>query len=786
MADDRSTVLTPGECFRHPVLHDDGSDAGSVLGVVRRVMSDNPGGTAYEVEYFAAGDQYLSWWLNSRIAKREKMILHMCRGPVSRCRYTAPRAGCQVLHTRAPQRLTAAQAAERHMAVLQHDEDCPELPADVAQAASDEAEAAEEEEEPPPSRAAIAGPARKRPAGVGKAGGDLVELDGDEEADEADAEAFAELDREFAALSGKSEGAKGSAKDGYLERLNKLREKLATVRGPEAAAGGAAAAAPNKRAKLGEVVQARMTGQAPSAAAAGPADGGRARGSGERAVLKTLAEYLSRKGDDDDGLFDSDDDRVPGGRPVAARRLAYKKIAEKHPGRLSEREMENMAQFLDHDDAGGVTKHSPVALKFLLRVLKPAHPIREIGEDRYRELRTLAESADLIVSGKPIHALDFIFCRVKAIQKTIRDGHSRTAKWFELIPPDNGGLSLSVEDEELVAGIEAAEAGRAGVLNVMSGAAIGGEVAALTLGQWKADIASRMCRSGPSRMTMPEIGFGILASVRRMPSCIGDFARRFPVGVAPQSPEAGVRRDVLPLPVREPATFIAWERDLKRRGMLDGEGPPVDVTKWPAALKKEAQAMAVEVWTFLSVLGLNYLYLGHLSKDRWEAAGRLSEVQAASLRVIGETVEWRVGDALAAVDIPFWPQEMKKTKSSYDLEEDCRALPLKFGELEPGLPKAEDIGRLDVLDYVGPELKEVLTKPEMSLLPEAEWPESPPKAKVNVEKLEDWWAIAAKLVERGLLAPIPAERIFVARGRRVTNGLFAATKSGPQLRERPE
>ncbi|CAK0851959.1 unnamed protein product, partial [Prorocentrum cordatum] len=178
--------------------------------------------------------------------------------------------------------------------------------------------------------------------------------------------------------------------------------------------------------------------------------------------------------------------------------------------------------------------------------------------------------------------------------------------------------------------------------------------------------------------------------------------------------------------------------------------------------------------TFLSALGLNYLYLGHLSKGRWEAAGRLSEVQAASLRVIGETVEWRVGDALAAVDIPFWPQEMKKTKSSYDLEEDCRALPLKFGELEPGLPKAEDIGRLDVLDYVG----EVLTKPEMSLLPEAEWPESPPKAKVNVEKLEDWWAIAAKLVERGLLAPIPAERIFVARGRRVTNGLFAATKSG--------
>ena len=96
-----------------------------------------------------------------------------------------------------------------------------------------------------------------------------------------------------------------------------------------------------------------------------------------------------------------------------------------------------------------------------------------MGEDWYCELRTLCESADMIVTGKPIHALGYIFCRIMALQKTMRDGHSRTAKWFDLIPPDNGGLSLSVEDEEVVAGIEAAEVRMAQLLGRLGGPRLG-------------------------------------------------------------------------------------------------------------------------------------------------------------------------------------------------------------------------------------------------------------------------------------------------------------------------
>ncbi|CAK0897760.1 unnamed protein product [Prorocentrum cordatum] len=195
-------------------------------------------------------------------------------------------------------------------------------------------------------------------------------------------------------------------------------------------------------------------------------------------------------------------------------------------------------------------------------------------------------------------------------------------------------------------------------------------------------------------------------------------------------------------------------------------------------LRQEAQEMTIQMWVFCSTKGLNYLYLGHLSKGRWGAAGARSQVQLDGLRVIGETVERRVRSALDEVELPYWPQELMKSRASYNLDEDCGALPLNFKEMEPGLPEAEDIGRLGVLEYVGANLMELLTKPEPPLLPEAEWPSTPPRAKGNVERVEDRWFNAARLDERGLLKPIAADRVIHAQGKRVTNGLFAVAKNG--------
>eukprot|EP00959_Pyramimonas_sp_CCMP1952_P338615 7091147-Pyramimonas_sp.AAC.1 len=97
--------------------------------------------------------------------------------------------------------------------------------------------------------------------------------------------------------------------------------------------------------------------------------------------------------------------------------------------------------------------------------------------------------------------------------------------------------------------------------------------------------------------------------------------------------------------------------------------------------------------------------------------------------------------------MPFWPLELLKSRARYNLDEDCRALPLNFLELRPGLLQYEDVGHLGVLEYVGTDLQDLLMKSEVSLLPRADGPPTPPRVKVNGERIEDWWLIAAKLME---------------------------------------
>ena len=149
MAAARGSELEAGDCVKHAVQHDDGTEAGTVVGVIWRMLGDRPEGRGYEVEYFGTGDPYFSWWFNQKVERTERFVMHVCTGPVSRCRYRAPSARMNVLHTRTPVRTTAAEATDLHMELLQMDSDQPALPPDVAAAAL--------EEEPPRGRAGIGG-----------------------------------------------------------------------------------------------------------------------------------------------------------------------------------------------------------------------------------------------------------------------------------------------------------------------------------------------------------------------------------------------------------------------------------------------------------------------------------------------------------------------------------------------------------------------------------------------------------------------------------------------------
>ena len=120
-----------------------------------------------------------------------------------------------------------------------------------------------------------------------------------------------------------------------------------------------------------------------------------------------------------------------------------------------------LAQFRQHiNDAFGGTPEdelAPIVVRYLLTVWLPQHPVKTIGEDRYRELRTWAEAIDAVLRGHSLQAADLMVQRFKSGLMTLRDGHSQAAKWLELLPAESADSALNVDEEELSKMFEAGE-----------------------------------------------------------------------------------------------------------------------------------------------------------------------------------------------------------------------------------------------------------------------------------------------------------------------------------------
>ena len=109
------------------------------------------------------------------------------------------------------------------------------------------------------------------------------------------------------------------------------------------------------------------------------------------------------------------------------------------------------------EGAAAVEPTGPVALRYLITIYLPQHPVREIGVQTYHELRALAEAVDLLMQGKAAHACDLIVQRLKALQVATTDGSWAAAKWLELIPPRDEPTAIRSEEEELIRGIQLGE-----------------------------------------------------------------------------------------------------------------------------------------------------------------------------------------------------------------------------------------------------------------------------------------------------------------------------------------
>ena len=157
-----------------------------------------------------------------------------------------------------------------------------------------------------------------------------------------------------------------------------------------------------------------------------------------------------------DGLGSTDPAGVP--RDLATKRAFCRRMAASLPGRLTELRLQQMADFLGSSEGlAAVDATGPLALRYLLTIYLPQHPVREIGVQTYRELRTLAEAVDLLVQGKTAHACDLIVQRLKAVQVATTDGSWAAAKWLELIPPRDEPTAIRSEEEGLIRSIQLGE-----------------------------------------------------------------------------------------------------------------------------------------------------------------------------------------------------------------------------------------------------------------------------------------------------------------------------------------
>ena len=183
----------------------------------------------------------------------------------------------------------------------------------------------------------------------------------------------------------------------------------------------------------------------------------------ERDKVQKALKVLSQKSRDKDSTssgFSEDDEEeyLRGGKDgdLLSRQKKLKKLSADKPGVLLMRGFSLM-----HEQLGtlfGDTKGSgsgsaddvlqPAAVRYLLSSALPLIDLRTVGEEKVRELRTLAMGLDMLVSGKISGAGDLYMQRFKSILMGIRDKSSAASRYLELIPMDLYPTASSMEETD--------------------------------------------------------------------------------------------------------------------------------------------------------------------------------------------------------------------------------------------------------------------------------------------------------------------------------------------------
>ena len=122
-----------------------------------------------------------------------------------------------------------------------------------------------------------------------------------------------------------------------------------------------------------------------------------------------------------------------------------------------------------------------------------------------------------------------------------------------------------------------------------------------------------------------------------------------------------------------------------------------------------------------------------------------------------------------------WSKYLSTRHLSYTGEVLSKVETLTWAQVEPALPPLGMGGRVSALELATGRMKELLLKPELSVLPVAEWPDRLPRAQIRAEP-QEWAKITAGLVARNICSVIPAEEVLWHRGQVVGSGAFGVGK----------
>ena len=88
-----------------------------------------------------------------------------------------------------------------------------------------------------------------------------------------------------------------------------------------------------------------------------------------------------------------------------------------------------------------------MATKYYQTILVPAHPL--MGVRNGREVKTISRALDLLAQKETGAAADLLAQRLKALERSMVDGHWERAQWAELLPPEGVTLMDREEDQML-------------------------------------------------------------------------------------------------------------------------------------------------------------------------------------------------------------------------------------------------------------------------------------------------------------------------------------------------